>query len=152
MLKKTIFLVILFAFLAFVYNSGNAKDISLKSVEKSLVANEQIQVMEKCNDRQLNQFIKLSASSFSEVLYYKNQEALRVDELLIVKLKDKSQTQIVNDAIDERIASQIKIFDGYGPEQVAQLKNAKIFNKGNYVFFCVSKKPDKVAEVFKNAI
>ena len=72
--------------------------------------------------------------------------------MLIVKAHSKEDLSPVKDAVDARIASQIKTFEGYGPEQVAMLKNAIVTTKGNYLFYCVSKNPEKYEEVFKDAI
>lgn len=151
-ITKLLFLVILVTFLGLVYSNGNAKDVPLSDIEASLLKIEEVKAMSKNTPRQLNQFLKLDANSYEEVIYYRNQEALNVEELLIVKAKDKSQIQGVQDAVDSRIELQIKAYEGYGPKQVALLKDAKVFTKGKYLVYCVSKKSDKIGEVIKDAI
>jgi hypothetical protein len=85
-------------------------------------------------------------------MYYKGKEALSVDEVLIVKAKNKDDLAQVKDLVEDRISSQTATFEGYGPTQVAELKNAIVETKGVYLFYCVAKNPDKYEEVFKDAI
>ena len=133
---KCVLLVVLFAFLAIVYSRENAKDVS----------------MQKQKPRDLVQFIGLDANNYEAVLYYKSKEALSVDEVLVIKVKNKSDVKAVKDAVEKRITSQIEAFDNYGPEQVKELKNAIVTSRGKYVFYGVAKDPDKYEEVLLSVI
>lgn len=152
MIKKTIFVVVLISFLAIVYANGNAKDVPLRDIDALLRKETNIEKMAKCNNRDLMQFISLDYEQFDSHLYYKGKEALSVEEILIVKVNSKDILSAIKDKVEERIESQITTFEGYGPEQVAMLGNAIVTTKGNYLFYCVSKNPDKFEEVFKDAI
>ena len=98
------------------------------------------------------QFIGLDANNYEAVLYYKSKEALSVDEVLVIKVKNKSDVKAVKDAVEQRITSQIEAFDNYGPEQVKELKNAIVTSRGEYVFYGVAKDPDKYEEVLLSVI
>lgn len=152
MVKKIIFIVVLIGFLAVVYANGNAKDVPMKDIETLLKKNTNIEKMAKCSNRDLVQFLGLDYEQFESHIYYKGKEALSVEEVFIVKANSKADLSGVKDKVEERIDSQKTTFEGYGPTQVAMLKNAIIITKGNYLFYCVSKDSDKFEEVFKDAI
>ena len=152
MVKKTAFTLVLIIFLTAVYSHGNAKDIPLADIQELLSQEPSITEMEQVDDRKLLQFMGLNSSMYSEFLYYQGTEALSVDELLIVKVKNKSDLSGVKDAVDKRIEEQIKTFESYGPVQVSLLKNAVIETKGRYLFYCTGKHAEKYKEVFFHAI
>lgn len=152
MLKKGIFVVILAVFLGMVYADGNAKDIPLSDIEKRLDSKTKISEMAKCSNRDLLQFISLDYQIYDSHIYYKSDKALSVEELLIVKAKNKDDLAEVKDAVEKRVESQITTFEGYGAEQVAMLKNYIITTRGNYLFYCVAETPEKYEEVFKDAV
>ncbi len=152
-MKKKIFLTItLIIFLAAVYYQGNAKDVSLQSIDKQLAKEKTISSMEKLNDRQLLQFMNLDSGKFKQFIYYKGTESLSVEELLIVKANNREDLSIVKDAVDKRIEDQLKTFESYGPNQVALLKDAVISTKGNYLFYCTGKNAEDYKEVLFDAI
>lgn len=152
MKKKIIFVVILAAFLTAVYSEGNAKDVPLTDIEDALKSNTDMTAMEKCGDRMLMQFLGLDYQQFDSYIYYKGTEALSVDELLIIKGKPQQDLGSAKDAAEKRIESQIKTFEGYGPKQVAQLEDARVKIKGDYLFYSVGSLTDEWEEVFKNVI
>ena len=145
---KCALLVVLFAFLAIVYSRENAKDVSMDKIEAQLIKKTNIEKLQKQKPRDLVQFIGL----YEAVLYYKSKEALSVDEVLVIKVRNKSDVKAVKDAVEKRITSQIEAFDNYGPEQVKELKNAIVTSRGKYVFYGVAKDPDKYEEVLLSVI
>lgn len=152
MVKKTAFTLILIIFLTAVYSHGNAKDVPLDKINDILQEQTSLKTMEQADDRKLMQFMGLNSSMYSEFLYYQGTEALSVDELLIIKVKNKNDLSGIKDAVEKRIEEQIKTFESYGPVQVSLLKNAIIETKGNYLFYCTGKDAEKYKEVFFHAI
>ncbi len=153
LLLKILFVAILGTFLFFVYHSADAKDVDLTSVEAELKSKTQMtSIMRVQTDRDLMQFIGLTASDYEQVIYYRNTQALAVDELLIIKAKDQGQLAGASDAVQKRIDSQITAYDSYGPEQVKLLKNASVKTVGEYLIYCTAEDSDKYEEVVLNAI
>ncbi|MBQ0041486.1 MAG: DUF4358 domain-containing protein [Clostridiales bacterium] len=153
MLIKIAFIVILAAFLFVIFSAANAKDIDLKTVSDSLKKDTDITtVMKKMDDRDLMRFMGLNSNDYSQVVYYRNTTALAVDELLIVKTDDAEDINAVAEAVDTRIDSQLKVYESYGPEQCALLKNAVQTKKGDYYFYCTAKNADIYEEVLLDAI
>ena len=149
---KAAFICVLAAFLASVYMMNDAEDVPMAKIEEKLLSETDLGDMKKCNTRELLEFMGIDYSSYDEVLYYKSKVALDVTELMIVKSYDKKDLNSVQDAVEKRVASQINTYRDYGPEQVNQLKNAVIEKRGNYLFYCVAKDPEKYEEVFRHAV
>lgn len=152
MAKKAFFVIVLAFFLIFVYTGQNADDVPMEEIEQQLKENTELADMSRCGNRTLLQFYGLDYEQLDGYIYYKSGEALSVEELLIVKTKDKSQLDSVKDAAESRIQSQIKTYESYGPKQVAMLENAIITVRGNYLFCCVADAPESYKEVFTDAI
>lgn len=152
MAKKAVFIVILITFLVLVYSNGNAKNVPMDEIEKALISSTDIEKLEKGSNRDLMQFLGLDYESLDSYIYYRNTEALSVEELFIVKVKDDSQLSAIKDSIEARIETQTTTYEGYGPTQVAMLKEAVVITKGNYLYYCVSKSSDKYEEVLKDVI
>ena len=149
---KLILILILVVFLMLVYQSARAEDVPVDTIEQALRKETDIESMEKCGNRQLMQFIGLDHSQYDGYIYYRTREALGVDELLIVKAQEREDLPQVEDMVEQRIKDQMVTFDSYGPSQVRLLKNAVIYKKGNYLFYCVGKDPDRYEEVLKHAV
>lgn len=152
MAKKAFFVIALAVFLIFVYTGQNADDVPVEKIEQQLKENTELADMSKCGNRMLMQFYGLDYEQFDGYIYYKSGQALSVEELLIVKAKDTSALDSVKDAAESRIQSQIKTYEGYGPQQVAMLKNAIITTRGSYLFCCIADDPEVYKEVFTDAI
>lgn len=79
-------------------------------------------------------------------ILYTAQDNMSVEELLLVECSSESQAEQVLEAARERKATQIKNFEGYGPEQVQLLNQSVLRSDGVYVLFAVS---DQAAEIKK---
>ncbi len=93
-----------------------------------------------------------NAEDYNGVGYFKPISQMDVEELLIVRLNDESQSETIEKAIDERVRKQKTSFDGYGAAQCALLDKAIIKTKGNFVFYCVSPDASKYYEKFLDAL
>lgn len=152
MIKKGIFVLILAAFLVMVYADGSSRDVPMADIEKQLLESTDMNKMVKCDNRNLMQFFGLDYEQYDSYIYYKGTEALSVDEVLIIKANSKNDLNGVKDAVENRIDTQVTTFEGYGPKQVALLKNAIVTTKGNYLFYAVCDDAEKTEEVFEHVI
>lgn len=152
LITKIVLILVLIVFLAAVYSRANAKNVPMSTIESDLRSKTDMGSMENCNNRQLMQFIGLDYSNYDSFIYYKSKEALGVEEVLVIKVKHRSDLSAVQDAVDKRISEQVSTFESYGPSQVAMLKNALVTKKGRYLFYCVGSDPEKYEGVFKHAV
>lgn len=149
---KAVFLIVLAIFLIFVYWTEGAKDVPMASIEKVLLKNKYVKEMTVQTPRELERYMQISASDYDGFFYARSTKNLAVDEVLVVKVKSREQLNHLKDAVELRLKQQTANYQGYAPKQVSMLKNAKTFTKGNYIFYCVSKKPDSISEDFTDVI
>ena len=74
---------------------------------------------------------------------------MEVEEILVVKLKDFSQSESVETAIEERLRRQLESFEGYGPEQCRLLNDHVLDIRGNYILYAVDEKAETVDQAFR---
>ena len=94
----------------------------------------------------------INANDYEGVTLYVSDSNMKVEELLIVKLKDVSQSEAVEAAIEGRLDKQLESFEGYGVEQSKLLKDHVLDVKGNYVLYVVDKKAKKADKAFQKSL
>ena len=94
----------------------------------------------------------LSAGDYDGVVYYSADSIMDVRELLVVRLKDESQSQQLVNVIKSRAEDKIVLFNGYAPEEEALLGSYVLESSRGFVLFAVCSNPDKVLESFKEAL
>ncbi|MEI3380417.1 MAG: DUF4358 domain-containing protein [Dorea sp.] len=85
------------------------------------------------------------------MLYIPN-DVMSVNEVLVVKVKDESQIKDMEKAVQTRLDTQKKSFEGYGVEPTKLLRSAVVESKGSYTILVVSKDADKIDEAFRKSI
>lgn len=151
-LVRLLLILALAAFLRGVYTSADAADVSMESIRTAMLEKTKISSLQECHERKLLQFMGINYQNYDSYIYYKSKESLGVDEVLVVKVKNTSDLEGLKDAVESRIKSQEKVFDGYGTEQMKLLKNGIVETKGKYLFYCVSEDSAQYEEVFRDAV
>ena len=108
--------------------------------------------MEKAESRYLKKIYGLNAGDYDDVMIYIPSNSMSAQELLLIKLADVSQSDSVIEAIEERIRSQLNVFEGYAPVQVAVLENAVVDPQSNYILYVSGDNAEKTDEVFRNSL
>ena len=108
--------------------------------------------MEKAESRYLKKIYGLNAGDYEDILIYVPATNMSAQELLLIKLSSSSQEDEVLDAISRRIDSQLNIFEGYAPEQVAMLEQAITDPQGNYILYVSGENAESIDEVFRNSL
>lgn len=93
----------------------------------------------------------LEANAFNGLVYYGPDSNMDAAELLLVNLKDTSQKESVEEAIQKRIEYQKSCFEGYGVDQMELINNAMTITYGHYMLFIVSKDSSLAREAFADA-
>ena len=124
----------------------------MDQIENSMKKEVKFEKMEKGDSKSLKRFYKLNANDYDGFILYTPQSTMDVNEVLIVKVKDKSQIESLEDSIDSRINYQLQSFSGYGPEQCALVNDYELKTKGDFVFFAVSENANQIKEAFLDSI
>ncbi|MBN9647033.1 DUF4358 domain-containing protein [Terrisporobacter glycolicus] len=131
---------------------GVNNDQSVDQIETEMKQEVKFDKMKKGDSKSLKRFYKLNANDYDGVILYTPQSTMDVNEVLMVKVKDESQIQSLEDSIDSRVNYQLESFSGYGPEQCALVDNYELKSKGNFVFFAISENAQQIKEVFLDSI
>ena len=107
--------------------------------------------MQEADNQMLKRLYGLDGADFDGILLYYPTSNMGAEELLLVKMKDVSQAEAVQAAIENRLATQKKSFDGYGAEQTAMLEKSIIKVRGNYALFISADDPARVQTAFDAA-
>lgn len=106
----------------------------------------------KSSARYLKKNFGLNADDYDGVLIYTPNTNMSAEEVLLIRLKDLSQSDEVTGAIEERIASQYRIFEGYAPDQVALLDRSVVDVQANYILYIVGDDAGSIDEVFRKSL
>lgn len=75
------------------------------------------------------------------------------EEILVVKFSEGTDTEKLIKAVEDRIESQKKSFDGYGIEQYGLLtEHAATELTGNFLLFVVSRTESEAVKAFRSAL
>lgn len=151
-LKKNLLVSTLIVSAVVTVGCGVNNDKSLEEIETSITQEIKLDKMEKGNNKSLKRFYKLNANDYEDVILYTPKSTMDVNEVLIVKVKDKSQIESLEASIDSRINYQLQSFSGYGPEQCALVNDYELKTKGDFVFFAVSENAEEIKELFLESI
>lgn len=150
--KKKLLLATLLVTTVTTSGCGVNNNKSVDQIEASMKKEVKFEKMEKGDSKSLKRFYKLNANDYDGVILYKPKSTMDVNEVLIVKVKDKSQIESLEDSIDSRINYQLQSFSGYGPQQCALVNDYELKTKGNFVFFAISENANQIKEAFLDSI
>ena len=143
-------LIIAFVVVLMLYNSGSSKPY--EEVRQSLEAALDKESLTEQDQTALRRNFNLNAADYAGVMYYSTGANISAEEVLLVKVKNDSQVQEVVDAINERIDSRISDFEGYAPDEVKLLEDARQSVRGTYIFYACSPDADKYLSVFSGSL
>lgn len=127
--------VFLSAYLILLYTSDSAKNVPMETITQSMEADTSITLLEKRGRSDLKRYYQIDERDVDGYLFYKATSPMSVDEIFIVKAVNKTQATALLESAESHLASQKKIFEGYGTDQMALLNNAVVERKGNYVYY-----------------
>ena len=109
--------------------------------------------MTKADRIMIKRLFGIDVNDYESVHLLYPSDNMGAKELLIVKLKDDSDMNALIRAVDERLSTQKKSFEGYGVEQFALLTDKSVCETtGNFLIFVVSDEYEHAIEAFRNAI
>lgn len=148
-----IFLVfVLFVFIVFDMRNDTVSKAEIEDVVKNVVTAAGFQEMQPAEARMVKRFYGLNPKDYEGAVLYAPGDNMDARELFVVKLKDVSQKNEVEDAVEERLETQLKSFEGYGAEQTALLEDHVLLTKGNYVFYIVGENAQTARRAFLNSL
>lgn len=149
---KKVFIILLAVFILFDLFGDRTSKADINAVADETAKAAGFDDMTRAENRMIKRFYGVNPKEYEGAVLYAPQDNMDVHELFIVKLKDVSQQETIERAIEERLDTQIKSFEGYGAEQVALLKKHVLEVKGNYVFYMVGENAQVARKAFLNSL
>lgn len=149
---KLVLVVLLLIFVIFDVNRDGESNAEISAVSAQVAEAAGVTEDTPAEERLLKRFYGLNAKDYEGVVLYAPKDNMDVHEILIVKLKDTSQAESVEDAVENRLDTQMKSFEGYGAEQTALLKKHVLEVRGNYIFYMVGEKANSAQKAFLDSL
>ncbi|MBC5660936.1 DUF4358 domain-containing protein [Anaerosacchariphilus sp. NSJ-68] len=125
---------------------GTARQVDFGKLQADVEKAMDLSDMKQGDARMLRRFYDLNAGELAHWVLYTASDNMAVEELLLVECASPEQAEQVLEAARNRKETQVKNFEGYGPEQVQLLNGCVIRRDGSYVLFAVS---DRVSDIKK---
>ena len=142
--------VLAFVVLLMLFTSESSRPFEevAKAVEDSLDDESLIEQ----NGARLKRNFGLNAADYSGVMYYSSESNISAEEVLLIKVKNTDQIQQVTNAIEDRVEARRNDFEGYLPEEVQLLDDARQSVRGTYIFYAASPKADEYLDTFSASL
>lgn len=149
---KYIILILILVFVFENVHQPSDSDVKMKTVEKETTENINMSNMEKQNNQAIRRFLQLDPTQYEDIVYYKQQDTMKSDELVIVKFKSHDQQDSFRKSMDEHTQNQKNIYEGYAPKQAEKLKNSICHVQANYGIYVVSNKAKEMDSQFTESL
>lgn len=149
---KYLMVAALIAYVVFLVMREGDNTVTVDVIEKNITKAVKMDGMKKGTTQDLKKYYGLNANDYDGMMLYIPDDVMSVNEVLIIKVKDESQTESVEKAVESRVDTQEKNFEGYGVEQTKLIHSAITDTKGYYVLLAVSKDADQIDTAFKKSI
>ena len=144
--------IILLIYIGLIFRSQGDSSTAFEDVQKAVVDAADDKNMTLAGTQEIKRFYGINPKDYKDVTLYYTNETMGVNELLLVKTADESETETVEAAAEQRKETQLDNFEGYGAEQVKLLDASIIKIKGNYVLFVISPKAETVEKAFTKSL
>ncbi|MDP4097687.1 DUF4358 domain-containing protein [Paenibacillus sp. P96] len=128
--------------------SEATEKLSVVAVGKRIEQTADLKEMKKGDLKKLQKLYRLDADIVEDFILYTSVSNVKADEWVVIKVKEQSQTEIVEEKIEERIAAQKIKFESYRPNEYFLVENHVLKTKGRFVFFVVSDEAGQMEDAF----
>lgn len=149
---KWVLVALFCVFLYLMLSESRESNAAFADVKEAVVAVTDLSTMAEGDNQTFKRLYGLTASDFENVLIYYPTTNMGAEELVLIQLKDVSQQELVKNAMENRISTQMQSFDGYGVEQYAMLENAVVEVRGKYILLAVAADPETINKAFIGAL
>lgn len=149
---KYMLLAALFLFIAILLQDDKISTASMDEVEGKVMKAVSWEGAVQADNRTVKRIYGINANDYEDVRLYVSDSNMKVEELLLVRLRSTDQSEEIEQAVQSRVDSQLESFEGYGPEQCELLDSHVLDVRGNYILFVVNTKAKAADKAFQNAL
>lgn len=139
--------------LAMLTMSGCAK--SYKNITTDEISNNILQKdenLQKSDKKMLKRLYGLNSDDYEEFSLCISKSTMEVNELLIIKVKDKNQIEAIECAMEQRVSNQLNNFGGYAPKQAKIIEDYELIARDKFVFLCIGENAENNKQIFIESI
>ena len=151
-IKEAACVVVLLVFILVLSTQNKQSSADLQSVFDAVSGAVDVSALEDCTESRFKKEFGLDAQEFDDVRYLASDDVMEVRELLLVKLPQDNDGQVLLDRIKARVNDKAELFAGYAPEQSGYLESYVLLQRSGYVLYVVSDTPDEAVRAFKKAL
>lgn len=150
-IRQVLLVLLILGLLYYPFYSGDSRT-DCKTMEAAITKQIKSETMNKQDANGLKRYYDISVKDTEGFILYTPKSMMDVDELLIIKLKTGDDGAVFRKAVEARLATQLKNFNGYGTNQTELLNKHKLVMKKGYLFYAVSKQADTWKQIFQDAL
>lgn len=131
-------------------SSKESAQPSTAAIASSIIESFDSDTMVDVTDR-VESYYNFDVNVLEEYAVYVDGSGGFANEVAVLKVKDSTDLEAVNTAVDERIESQKRAFDGYNAKELKKIENNLVVTKGNYILFTVVDDTANAEKIFRDA-
>ncbi len=129
-------------------NKSTYKDVSVKYMDEKIKESVDISNMNVGDEEKLEKIYKIDIKDLEEFVLYTPSTNIQANEIAIMKVKDSSKMEDIQDKISERIDSQGTNFKDYLPDEYFLIEKHVLKTKDNYILFVISEDAETIEKIF----
>ena len=149
---KYLLMMALLGFVIYTFWQKAERDVPFETVAEAVLTACDTERMAEGDAHALKRYYGLEMADYDGVLFYYASYGMEAQELLLLRLRDGADEELVERAVMNRLKSRERDFAGYAPEASALIERAEVVTKGNYVLLCVSEHAKEVERAFREAL
>lgn len=127
-------------------------DVPFASVCEAVTAQAALTDTAQADDQMVRRLYALDPADYESVLLLYPASSMGAEELCLVRVRDESQLEAVQAAMQTRLDAQTNVFAGYAPEQYDLCVNkSAVMTAGMDVMLVISAQKDAAAAAFTRA-
>ncbi len=149
---KVVAIILMVVFVVSEFKFEKESTAAFSDVSKAVAAKFSMDNVIEGDNQMVKRLYGIDPNEYAGVYLLYPSTNMGSEELILVKLADPSQKEAARKALDDRVNSQINVFEGYAPDQVDMLKKAKIDVEGNYLLMVSADNPDEIVAEYLKAL
>lgn len=100
----------------------------------------------------LKRYFNLDSTHFEQIVFYRSDDAMDAEELVLAQFNSQEARHAFQEAMEKRITSQTTTYEGYAPDQLELMKNARLVVYDNYGLYIVGAQADQIVNQFETSL
>lgn len=125
---------------------------SFNYVTKTTLKSEDMEQYSQQNNQNIKRFLSVDPTAYKNISYYKNVDDMKASEIVLVQFRSDDQAAAFEEAMNQRVANQLNIYDAYLPKEADLCREAVVYTQANYGIYVTNKKADAIVDRFKTSL